>query len=68
MNKFSYRIRCRNGAVVENLQINGELELPAREKLMRMYPNCEVLNWKEIAKDGRYNINYEDVLDLISKY
>lgn len=67
MSKFLYQIRCRNGAVVDNLQIIGELEMQAREKLMQMYPHCEILQWSEVTNELTRNISYEDVLDLINK-
>ena len=44
MTKYVYKIRCSNGAVVDNLQIYGKTEEDSRAKLLQMYPNCEVLN------------------------
>ena len=67
MSKFSYQIRCRNGALVDNLLINGDAEQSARKKLEQMYPHCEVLNWHEVATEFGHSSTYEDVLDLINK-
>ncbi len=67
MSKFSYHIRCRNGALVDNLLINGDAEEAARKKLEQMYPHCVVLSWQEVATAFGHSANYEDVLDLINK-
>lgn len=65
MTKYAYKIRCRNGAVVEHLQIYGKTEDGSRVKLMQMYPNCEVLDIS-IASDARQSsTDYDDVLDRI---
>ena len=67
MSKFSYQIRCRNGALVDNLLINGDTENIARTKLKQMYPHCEVLHWLEVATEFGHSATYQDVLDLINK-
>ena len=41
--KFRFRIRTRDGLIVDNLQINGQDEKDATRKLRQMYRNCEVL-------------------------
>lgn len=65
MTKYVYKIRCNNGAVVDQLQIYGVTEAEAREKLLQMYHNCEVLN-VSIAVNARHlSTDYDDVLDRI---
>ncbi len=66
--KYDFRIRTRNGAVVENLSIHGRDEADARRKLQQMYLGCEILQTgcHRVAVGHRCNANYEDVMDLIT--
>ena len=41
--KFRFRIRTRQGLVVEKLVIQAHSEAEAERKLRQMYPRCEVL-------------------------
>jgi len=43
MTKYGFRIRTRQGMVVENLMIHGRDEADAERKLRQMYLHCEVL-------------------------
>ncbi len=66
--KYQFRIRTRNGAVVENLAIFGQTDDEARRKLCRMYKDCEILDCQLVQPTvlGRSgHLNYEDVVDLI---
>ncbi len=66
--KYQFRIRTRNGALVDNLTIYGRDEAEARRKLCQMYKDCEVLDcqWLQPSVLGRGgHLNYEDVVDLI---
>lgn len=66
--KYLFRIRTRNGVMVENLAISGRDEADARRKLCSIYHGCEVLSCQELrsAPVGRNgHLNYEDVVDLI---
>lgn len=65
MTKYVYRIRCRNGAVVDNLQIVGRDEEEAKRKLQQMYQHCEILDTR-LAQAERVGTSYEDVLNLIT--
>jgi hypothetical protein len=67
--KYHFRIRTRNGVVVENLDIFGGDEAAARRKLERIYRDCEVLDCRaeRLAPGGRCgHLNYEDVVNLIT--
>lgn len=66
--KYQFRIRTRNGALVDNLAIFGQAEDEARRKLRQMYKDCEILDCQllqpsAIGRNG--HLNYEDVVDLI---
>ncbi len=64
--KYVYRIRCSNGALVEHLQIYGETESHARERLMQMYHHCEVLEVVVAAATSRQlSTEFVDVLSSI---
>lgn len=41
--KYRFRIRTRQGSVVDKLMIPGRNEADAERKLRQMYPHCEVL-------------------------
>ncbi len=65
MTKYVYRIRCNNGAMVEHLQIYGETESVARNRLMQMYHNCEVLEVSVAPTSRQLSTDYVDVLSNI---
>jgi hypothetical protein len=65
MTKYVYKIRCINGAIVDNLQIYGKTEEDSRTKLMQMYRNCEVLNIAIAANSRQLSTDYDDVIDRI---
>ncbi len=66
--KYGFRIRTRNGSVVDNLLIFGKDEPDAERKLRQIYMGCEILDAKRLviqaARSGP--VTYEDVFDLIS--
>ena len=68
--KYLFKIRTRNGVVVDNLMIYGRDEDEAMRKLRQMYNDCEVLDSQLQAASpaaGRHGtLNYEDVVELIS--
>ena len=41
--KYRFRIRTRQGLVVEKLMIHGRDEADAERKLRQMYPHCEII-------------------------
>ena len=66
--KYGFRIRTRNGAVVDNLSICGKDESDAERKLRQIYLGCEILESRRqvvpVPRSGP--LTYEDVVDLIS--
>lgn len=67
--KYFFRIRTRNGVLVEHLSVCARDEADARHKVAQIYNNCEVLDCRvqQVALNGRpASLNYEDVVDLIS--
>ena len=76
--KFGFRIRTRQGLVVEHLMIHGRAEADAERKLRQMYPHCEILERSVMQPammqpslaqapaipDGT---SFEEVVSLISK-
>lgn len=65
--KYIYKVRSRNGALVEKIQIYGDNPEQAKKKLMQMYIGCEILEEKAIEPEGQSNGKFEDVIDLIIK-
>lgn len=69
ISKYLFRIRTRNGVIVEHLSFYGRDESDARRKVEQIYNHCEVLDCRPqtINMNGRLGtVNYEDVVDLIS--
>ena len=68
VSKYGFRIRTRNGAIVDNLLIHGQTEDEARRKLCQMYRDCEVLTcWSEPRALRTSNNSFEEVVDLINR-
>jgi hypothetical protein len=67
--KFGFRIRTRNGSVVDNLSIFGKDEPDAERKLRQIYMGCEILEAKRLVIQAPRSgpMTYEDVVDLISE-
>lgn len=67
ISKFSFRVRTRDGAVVDNLIIGGHDEKDARRKLLQMYQGCEILNARSQPSPVRCSpASYEEVMNLIT--
>lgn len=69
MVRFGFRIRTRNGSVVDHLSICGRDVEEAERKLRQMYIGCEILDArKQQAVSGSRvpGANYEDVMNLIT--
>ena len=66
--KYGFRIRTRNGAVVDKLSICGRDENDAERKLRQIYLGCEIIESKRMVVPMQRSspVTYEDVVDLIS--
>jgi hypothetical protein len=66
--KYGFRIRTRNGSVVENLLIFGKDEPDAERKLRQIYLGCEILEAKRLVIQASRSgpVTYEEIVDLIS--
>jgi hypothetical protein len=76
--KFGFRIRTRQGLVVEHLMIHGRDEADAERKLRQMYLHCEILersvmqpavmqpSFLDSSKNGDAT-SFEEIVSLISK-
>jgi hypothetical protein len=68
--KYQFRIRTRNGLVVENLNIQGRDRPDAERKLFQIYPNSEVLECHEVLGLGpgrEEGMDLSGILSLISR-
>jgi hypothetical protein len=68
MEKYGFRIRAHNGALLDHLIIQAQDADGARAKLLRMYPQCAILaTWTEAstqpAPSGK---SFEDIADIIN--
>lgn len=67
LEKFGFRIRTHNGALLDHLLIQAVTEEEARIKLLRMYPQCEVLaSWTETPGSSHATKSFEDLADLLN--
>jgi hypothetical protein len=76
--KFGFRIRTRQGLVVEHLMIHGRDEADAERKLRQMYLHCEILersvmqpammqpSVSSVPANGD-GTSFEEIVSLISK-
>jgi hypothetical protein len=66
--KFGFRIRTRQGMVVDNLMIHGRDEADAERKVRQMYLHCEILECNAVRSSRTFSASsFEDVISLISK-
>lgn len=64
--KYAFRIRTRQGVVVENLMIHGVDEFDAQRKLRQVYHNCQIIDC--VCHHGSVRIpvaSFEEVANLI---
>jgi len=71
--KYGFRIRTRQGLIVENLMIHGRDEADAERKLRQMYLHCEILDRNvmqpAVMRPARKTdaVSFEEIVALISK-
>ncbi len=65
--KFGFRVRTRNGAVVERVLISADAEEEALVKLTQMYYQCEVLStWRDAPAPRVAASSFEELADLLN--
>jgi len=65
--KFGFRIRTRDGSLVENLAIFGRDEAEAIRKLRQMYHGCEILESGAVQdKLKTASMSFEDIAKIIT--
>ncbi len=66
--KFGFRIRTKQGALVENLLIQGRDASDAQRKLQQMYPRCEVIECTQQRGVGNQPLpSFEELVNLITR-
>jgi len=75
--KFGFRIRTRQGLIVEHLMIHGRDEADAERKLRQMYLHCEILERSVMqpatmqpspgSSANGDGTSFEEIVSLISK-
>ena len=65
--KFGFRIRTRQGLLVENLMIHGRDEADAERKLRQMYRHCEIIK-REVVQAAKSNesATFEEIVTLVT--
>jgi hypothetical protein len=65
--KFGFRIRTRDGSLVDNLAIIGRDEAEAIRKLRQMYRDCEILESAAVQDELKTaSMSFEDVAKIIT--
>jgi hypothetical protein len=65
--KFGFRIRTREGSLVDNLAIIGRDEADAIRKLRQMYRDCEILESGEVQDELKTaSMSFEDIAKIIT--
>lgn len=72
LTRYGFRIRVRNGIIVERLLILGKDIEDAQAKLSQMYPHSEILSsWQEgqagTPGNAAAKATFEEVADLINR-
>ena len=67
MIKFGFRIKTRNGMVVDNLIVAAPNRAEAERKLTQIYHHCEVLACQELQQAVKDSFDLESAIDLIGK-
>jgi hypothetical protein len=75
--KYGFRIRTRQGFMVEHLTIHGRDEAEAERKLRQIYQHCEILERRTMRPAGmrlavprasdETGATFEDILSLTSR-
>ncbi|HTY04240.1 MAG TPA: hypothetical protein VMC81_10980 [Rhodocyclaceae bacterium] len=66
--KYGFRIRTRDGGLVDNLAIAGRDEAEAVRKLRQMYRDCEILECAPVQTERHAaGITFDDVAKLINR-
>jgi hypothetical protein len=67
--KYSFRIRTRQGLLVDNLMIHGRDASDAERKLKQMYRDCEVIECTvQLASGNKITASsFEEIATLIAR-
>jgi hypothetical protein len=66
MTRFTFRVRTRNGLLVEAVNLQARDREEADRRLMQMYMGCTVLDCQTATPDGREeSASFESVISLI---
>lgn len=68
LEKYGFRVRTRNGAVVDRVLIHASSEDEARARLGKMYQHCEILSsWRETLSAPISGSSFEELVDILSR-
>lgn len=68
MTRFTFRVRTRNGLVVEAVNLQARDREEADRRLTQMYVGCSVLDCQTATPDGREeSASFESVISLIAR-
>jgi hypothetical protein len=68
LSKYVFRIRTKNGVLVENLQIAAESLEAAEKNLKKMYVKCEIISISHTNPKLSNMPSFEDVINLIVEH
>ena len=66
--KYAFKIRTRDGLLVERVVIHGRDEADAERKLRQMYRHCEIVECAALdAAPKLSSATFEEIISLVSK-
>jgi hypothetical protein len=68
MTRYTFKVRTRNGLVVEAVNLQARDRAEADRRLLQMYHGCTILDCQTATPDGREEAaSFESVISLISR-
>ncbi len=67
MIKFGFKIKTRDGMVIDNLMVIARDRADAGRKIAQIYHYCEVLVCQELQQTMKDGFNLESAINLIDK-
>ena len=66
--KFGFKIKTRNGLIVDNLLLQARDQEEAERRLRQMYMGCEILEMRVVEPEAQADsTDLDGIISLISK-
>ncbi len=68
LNKYQFHIKTKNGITINPIQISAASQLSAEQTLFQMYHGCKIINVNADVADQQVGLDYQEVLNLITRH